>query len=140
MKHLLLSTALLLAAAPALEAQQGQMRSHELSAPIVMFTPVVKKNADALGLTEAQRADLQNWISTMPAKRKAVETEALEARAALRTAIRDGAPVEERQKLAETVGAYETKLVMMRSNCADHWREVLTEEQFAKLLEIAGVS
>ena len=138
MKHLLLSTVLLLAAAPALEAQQGQMRSHELSAPIVMFTPVVKKNADALGLTEAQRADLQNWISTMPAKRKAVETEALEARAALRTAIRDGAPVEDRQKLAETVGAYETKLVMMRSNCADHWREVLTEEQFAMVLELAG--
>jgi len=138
MKHFLLSTAILLAAAPALEAQQGKGKGRELSAPIVAYTPVVKKNADALNLTEAQRADLQNWISTMPAKRKAVEAEALEARAALRAAIDAGAPVEERQKLAETVGAYETKLVMMRSNCTDHWREVLTEEQFAQMLAIAA--
>ncbi len=138
MKHFLLSATILLAAAPALEAQQGQGKSRELSAPIVVYTPVVKKNADALGLTEAQRADLQNWISTMPAKRKAVEAEALEARAALRAAINEGAPVEERQKLAETVGAYETKLVMLRSNCTDHWREVLTPEQFAQMLELAA--
>ena len=138
MKRFLLSTALLLAAAPAIHAQQGNMKGRELSAPIVAYTPVVKKNADALGLTEAQRADLQAWISTMPAKRKAVEAEALEARAALRAAINAGAPVEERQKLAETVGAYETKLVMMRSACADHWREVLTEAQFAQMLAIAA--
>ncbi len=140
MKHFLLSTAILLAAAPAVDAQQGQGKgkNRELSAPIVAYTPVIKKNADALGLTEAQRADLQNWISTMPAKRKAVEAEAIEARAALRAAINAGAPVEERQKLAETVGAYETKLVMMRSNCTDHWRAVLTDAQFAQMLELAG--
>ena len=33
----------------------------------------------------------------------------------------------------------ETKLVMMRSNCTDHWRATLTEAQFAKMLELAAM-
>ncbi len=108
----------------------------EISAPIVAFTPVIVKNADALNLTEAQRADLKEWTSTMPAKRKAIEAEAIEARAALRQAIIDGAPQDERMALAEKVGAVETKLVMMRSACTDHWRGVLTPEQFAQMVAI----
>ena len=138
MKHLLLSTVIFLAAAPAVVAQQSGQKARELSAPIVAYTPIIKKNADALGLTEAQRADLQAWLSTAPAKRKALEAEAIDARAALRTAINQNAPVEERAKLAETVGAYETKLVMMRSACTDHWREILTPEQFAQMLALAA--
>ncbi|MGC9368654.1 MAG: Spy/CpxP family protein refolding chaperone [Paracoccaceae bacterium] len=135
MKKILLSAALLLAAAGTATAQQN--RRNELSLPIVAFTPVVAKNADALGLDDAQRADLETWLATMPAKRKAVEAEAVAARAKLRDAIISGAPVEERQKLAEEVGAMETRLVMMRSNCTDHWRSVLTPEQFEMMLNIA---
>lgn len=108
----------------------------ELSAPIVAFTPVIVKNADALNLTEAQRADLKQWTSTMPAKRKAIEEEARQARAALRQAIVDGAPQTEREALAQKVGQMETRLVLMRSACADHWREVLSEEQFAQMVAL----
>lgn len=102
------------------------------------FTPVIKKNADALELTEAQRADLANWIATMPAKRKAVEAQVLQARADLRKAIIEGAPADERATLAAKVGEMEAKLVMTRSNCTDHWRATLTEAQFAKMLELAA--
>lgn len=136
MKKILLSAALVLATATALPAQQGKNRS-ELSAPIVRLTPLVKQNADALGLTAEQRADLQNWLETSPAKRKALEAEAIAARAALRAAILDGAPTEERAALAAKIGEYEVKLVTMRSNCADHWRAVLTPEQFAQLVALA---
>lgn len=111
--------------------------ARELSAPIVAFTPVLVKNADALNLTEAQRADLKAWTSTMPAKRKAIEAEAMNARAALRQAIIDGAPQEQREALAQEVGALETRLVLARSACTDHWRTVLTEAQFAQMVEIA---
>jgi Spy/CpxP family protein refolding chaperone len=136
MKKALLSAALVLVTATALPAQQGKNRS-ELSAPIVRLTPLIKQNADALGLTAEQRADLQNWLATSPPKRKALEAEAIAARAALRTAILDGAPAEERASLAAKVGEYEVKLVTMRSNCADHWRTVLTPEQFAQLVAMA---
>lgn len=135
MKQTLLTAALILASATAPFAQQGAKR--ELSAPIVVLTSVVAKNADALELTDAQRADLKAWIATMPAKRKAVEAEAIATRAALRAAIIAGAPQAERDTLAAQIGGYETQLVMMRSNCTDHWRETLTADQFAQLLALA---
>lgn len=135
MKSFLFGTAMAAALASA-----GFAQEREISAPIVAFTPVVAKNADALNLTAEQRADVKAWIDTMPAKRKALEAETLAARAELRAAIIAGAPVEERKALAATVGAYETKLVMARSNCTDHWRAVLTPEQFAQMLTLAGVN
>ena len=136
MKTLLLTTALVLGTASGALAQQKAPQS-ELSRPIVMFTPVVAKNADALNLTAEQRADVRNWIATMPAKRKAIEAEAIAARAALREAIIAGAPQAERQQLAEAVGALEVRLVMARSACTDHWRAVLSEDQFKQMLDLA---
>ncbi|MCM2563395.1 Spy/CpxP family protein refolding chaperone [Lutimaribacter sp. EGI FJ00015] len=130
-KFALTAIAATLAAAPALA--EGP---RELSAPIVAFTPVIVKNADVLNLTEVQRADLKQWTSTMPAKRKATETEARDARAALRQAIIEGAPQAEREALAQKVGEVETRLVLMRSACTDHWRGVLTEDQFAQMVAL----
>ncbi len=136
MSKLLLSAALGLLLAGAAGAQP--MRS-ELSSPIVSFTPVIVKNAEALALTPEQKADLKNWTATMPAKRKALEAEAISLRGLLRDAIVSGAPQAERQALAEQVGDAETRLVMMRSACTDHWRGVLTQDQFAMLLDLAVV-
>lgn len=110
-----------------------------LATPIVALTGVLSKNADALGLDEAQRAAVKDWVATMPAKRKAVEDETVALRTELRAAIAAGAPREERQALAERIGANETRLMMMRSDCADNWRTVLSADQFAKLLALAGV-
>ncbi|MCV2893659.1 Spy/CpxP family protein refolding chaperone [Lentibacter sp. XHP0401] len=138
MKTLLLGAAMVLALGAPAFAQQAK-NAREISAPIVAFTPVIAKNADALELTEAQRADLKQWLDTMPAKRKAIEEATLTARAELRAAIVAGAPVDERQALAVKVGEMETKLVMARSNCTDHWRATLTEAQFAKMLELAAM-
>lgn len=135
MRPLLIGSTLALMLALPAAAQEAR----ELSAPIVAFTPVIKANADALELSTAQRADLANWLATMPAKRKALEAEALGARAALRAAIVAGAPQDARRALAEKIGALEAKLVMARSGCTDHWRETLTETQFAKMLELAAM-
>jgi len=134
MKKILVSAALAMAVASPAIAE----KKRELSAPIVAFTPVIKKNADALELNESQRADLAAWLAEMPAKRKALEAEALGARAELRMAIIEGAPNDERAALAERVGDIEAKLVTMRSNCTDHWREVLSEEQFDQMLKLAA--
>ncbi|WP_095590270.1 Spy/CpxP family protein refolding chaperone [Actibacterium ureilyticum] len=137
MKHLILCTAAAIGLGTMALAEQPA-RPRELSAPIVAFTPLLVKNADALSLTEDQRAALKDWLATMPAKRKAIEAEALTARAALRAAIITGAPQEQRQSLADEVGRLETQLVLMRSACTDHWRAVLSPEQFAQLLTLAG--
>lgn len=139
MKRLLLPALLALATATTAQANshgKNHQQPRELSAPIIRLTPVIKKNADALALTTQQRADLKAWLSTMPAKRKALEAEALQARAALRSAILTGAAESERAALAQRVGDYEVKLVTMRGKCADHWRKVLSPEQFAQAVLI----
>ena len=126
-------------------AMMGQMGAaapvatgNGLSAPVIMLTPFVRDNADALALNEAQRADLAAWLAK-PNERVAVEKETVALRAELRAAIVAGAPREARAALAEKIGANEARLVMFRSDCTDHWREVLTPEQFAQLLVLAGV-
>jgi hypothetical protein len=121
------------AMAPAPAAGNG------LSAPVIMLTPFVRDNADALGLSEAQRAALKAWLER-PNQRVVVEGETVALRSELRAAIVSGAPRDVRLALAEKIGANEAKLVMFRSDCADHWRGVLTPEQFAKLLVLAGVT
>lgn len=134
MKTLILSSVLGLAMAGAAFASS----TTGLSAPIVMCTGVIAKNADALKLDDSQRAVLKEWLATMPEKRKGFEVEVVAMRADLAKAIRSGAAKEERMALAEKIGAAETKLLMMRSDCADHWRGVLSEEQFAQMLELAA--
>lgn len=137
MKRLLLPALFAFAAATSALAEghgKAQYQTRELSAPIVRLTPIIKKNADALALTSEQRAELQTWLETMPAKRKALEAGALKARAELRQAILSGASEEKRAALAQSVGVYEIELVTMRSKCVDHWRSVLSPEQFAQAI------
>ncbi|PWG16855.1 hypothetical protein [Salibaculum griseiflavum] len=141
MKRFVLSAAALAIALPVtgLAQQNGPDRT-ALSQPVIALTGVLNKNADAVGLDEDQRAILADWIATMPAQRKALEDETLALRADLRAAIISNAPKEEREAIAARIGENETALVMMRSNCADHWRNVLTPDQFAMLLELAGAA
>ncbi|MHA6265920.1 Spy/CpxP family protein refolding chaperone [uncultured Aliiroseovarius sp.] len=142
MKPLFLATALTLGLSGAAMAQMQPSNPAEtgLSRPVIQLTGFLAKSMDELELDDAQRADVKNWVETMPAQRKALEGETVSLRAALRKAIVDGAPTDERQAIADKIGANEVKLVMMRSACVDHWRAVLSEAQFAQLLKIAGVS
>lgn len=141
MKSLLLAAAL--AALPALAmAQVAPSNPAEtgLSQPVIALTGVLAKNADALGLDDSQKAAVKAWVGEMPAKRQAAEAEAVEMRTRMRQMIAAGAPVAEREALARQIGEAETALIMMRSNCTDHWREVLTPDQFAALLRMAKVT
>lgn len=139
MRNPIKTLALILAIATGLGAHQAQASdTGGLSDPIIRLTGVIVKNADALDLTPNQRADLKAWIESKPAKRKALEADARGKRAQLRAAIIDGAERADRQALAQELGVLETRLVMMRSDCVDHWRATLTQDQFAQALELAG--
>lgn len=141
MKHVILSAAMALClAGTAMAEGPRNPASLGLSAPIVGLTPVLAMNQDALGLDEAQKAAVKEFMATMPAKRMALEDETAALRADLRKAILDNAPAADREALAKLIGENETRLIMMRSNCVDHWRSVLTPEQFAKLVEMASVN
>lgn len=140
MKCFLFSAALAAALPAAAVAQDFNAQEAGLSQPVIAITAPLAKNADALKLNEEQRAALKAWLDEMPARRVAVEKETVALRLDLRQKIAAGAPVAEREALAEQIGAKETELLMMRSNCVDHWRDVLTPDQFAELLKIAKVT
>ena len=141
MKHVLVAAALALALPMAATAQEPfNAQEAGLSQPVIMLTPTVAQNADALQLTDEQRAAVMAWMETGPVNRIAQEQAAVALREQLRQQIVAGAPVEERQALARQIGDIEAALVMMRSACVDHWRTVLTPDQFAEALRLAGIS
>lgn len=141
MRILLASAALALMLPLAATAQEPfDAQQAGLSQPVVMLTPVIAKNADALNLNDEQRGALKAWLEAGPVKRVAHEKATVALRQQLRQQIIAGAPVEERQALARQIGDAEAELVMMRSACVDHWREVLTEEQFAEALRLANLA
>lgn len=111
----------------------------ELSSPIVLLTPAVARNADQLRLNETQREAVQEWMATSPAVREALEDRVVAARAELREMIVQGEERAKREEKAAAIGELEAEL-LMRSDCADHWRSVLDEEQFAQALELAGLA
>ena len=141
MKRFLFSAALAMVLPLAAAAQEPfDAQKAGLSQPVIAVTMALAQNADALQLTDEQRGAVKAWMDEMPAKRIAVERETVAMRTELRQMIAAGAPVAEREALATRIGAKETEMAMMRSACVDHWRSVLTPEQFAELLRLAGVT
>lgn len=135
----MLSAAIALALPGLAFAQQMKTPQEKgLSAPVVMMMPVVMKNADALGLDDAQKAALDKWAKAAPAARGALEDETAALRADMAALILAGAPQEERVALAAKIGENETALIMMRSACVDNLRTLLTPDQFARLVELAA--
>ncbi len=133
MKKLLLTAALGLAMATGAMAESKS----ELSAPIVMCLQFIGPNADKLGLDDAQKAELKRFMTEEVPGVAAYDKEVTAMRADLRGMIHMGGDKDARMALAEKIGAAETKRLMMRSNCADHWRGVLSKEQFAEVLAMA---
>ncbi|SEA09985.1 hypothetical protein [Rubrimonas cliftonensis] len=138
MRSLVLAAALSLAAFAGAAEGPRKPQSLGLSAPIVALTPVLVANMDALDLDAAQRAEVRSHLAAMPAKRMAFEDETVALRVTLREAILTGAPQAEREALAARIGAAETRLLLMRSGCADKWRALLSPEQFKSLVTLAA--
>lgn len=84
MKPLFLAAAIACAMALPASAQQSQPAKTGLSRPVIMLTGILKKNQDVIGLDEAQKEDLKNWIASMPAQRKALEDETVALRAEMK--------------------------------------------------------
>ncbi|MCF3973015.1 hypothetical protein [Paracoccus salsus] len=135
--------AVLAVASPGLalaQMQPSDPAATGLSQPVIALTGVLAKNTDTLALNDEQKAALASWLAEMPAMRKSLEDEAVALRTEIRAKIAAGAPAEERESLARQIGEKETALIMMRSECVDHWREVLSADQFARLLQLAAVT
>jgi hypothetical protein len=135
---LMLAAALGLALAAPAQAQQATPQDIGLSAPVIALMPILAKNGDALKLDAKQKAGVKEWAETMGPKRMALEKETAAQRAQLRKMIVADAPKADREALARKIGESESTLIMMRSNCVDHMRKLLSAEQLAEAVKMAG--
>ena len=106
----------------------------QLASPVVELIPVVKQQAGSLNLSQEQKAKLDKWVAEAPAKRKALENEQIELRGKLRAAVLTLNSEDERKQLIEKIAENEEKLMTMRARCVDFLRELLTVEQFDKVV------
>ncbi|MEW6764459.1 MAG: hypothetical protein AB1344_01560 [Pseudomonadota bacterium] len=106
----------------------------QLASPIVELVPIVKSQGSELNLTADQKAKLDAWMAEAPTKRKAVEKEQVELRASLRKAILSLNADDERKALIEQITTNEARLLSMRAKCTDFLRDLLTAEQFDKVV------
>ncbi|MEW5972270.1 MAG: Spy/CpxP family protein refolding chaperone [Pseudomonadota bacterium] len=123
----------LLALACALPISMAQAEpAIALASPIVELVGIAK-SAD-LGLSDEQKARLDAWVKEAPVKRKAMENEQVQLRTQLREAILSGKSAEERKALIDKIAANEAQQLTMRSGCTDFLRNLLTPEQFEKVV------
>ncbi len=108
----------------------------ELAPPIVALMPILKKNEQALDLTEKQKTFFADWMKKMPSRREAVERRIAELRIQLRHILLEGGPRDQRDHLVQQIGAETAHLMMMRSLCVETMREQLTAEQFKKVVAL----
>lgn len=108
----------------------------ELASPIVALMPILKKNEQALNLTEKQKAFFTDWVKKMPPRREAVERHIAELRIQLRKILLEGGPRDQRDYLIQQIGAETAHLVMIRSLCVETLREQLTADQFKKVVAL----
>lgn len=119
-------------------ALAGFISTAHAEPPITLSSPIVElvgiaKSAD-LRLSDEQKAKLDAWVAEAPAKRKAIENEQVQLRTQLREALLSGKPADERKALIDKIADNEAQLLNMRSRCTDFLRNLLTAEQFEKVI------
>jgi Spy/CpxP family protein refolding chaperone len=92
-----------------------------------------KLMAGYLGLTDQQKTQAQTIFSNARESAKPVKEQLRQVRTDLRSAIRDGKPVDQ---LAATEGSLVGKLAAIRAAAAVQFRALLTPEQLQKLQDL----
>ncbi len=160
MRHLMIITGLLFILAGGLLAQQpghrgkmpgmvkpGMMRRHNPAGmngmgkktPLVPnYMRVVVMQGDLLNLTKEQNAKLEEWRSAHHADMQKLKEEIKAKKKSLFEASMKGASSDELIHLLNEKNKLEQKMVENKTECRDFLREVLTEEQWNKLLDAYG--
>ncbi len=87
-----------------------------------------------IGLTDAQKTRLEDWVKATDCGRR--EHELVADRQAVNKAILDGQANAEVQKLMQDLQVKELKVVSGKLACRDYIRKVLSEDQYKRLLDL----
>ncbi len=128
LRTLLLSLVLVSASVQAGEGET--LKTYVSPAPSLIALAI--DSTQALGLTDAQKAKLEDWVRASDCDHR--EHELVARRQAVSQAILDGVANAEVQKLMQDVQLKEIKLVSSKLACRDYIRKVLSEAQYQQLL------
>ncbi|WP_456407223.1 hypothetical protein [Thiolapillus sp.] len=131
-KHIIIS--LLLSAALCMPAVAQKVDTSELASPLIALMPALMKIRADLNLSEEQNKVIDAWLAEAPAKKKALQKNALAIRAELREAILNRDNRYKREELKYKLSEANRRIIEMQSLCARMLHNTLTDEQYAKVV------
>lgn len=114
-------------------------RSFNLATPVVILMPHVLPNAELLELTPMQRQQAMQIANQMNVEREANDLMARDLRRELwEETSRYQVDLEAQTELLELIAQTEKRRVEMSIECSTQLRNILTEEQWELLVELAA--
>lgn len=114
-------------------AGEREILKHYVSPAPSLITLAIDQSKE-LGLADAQKSKLEDWVKVSDCDRR--EQEVIANRQAINQAMLDGKANTEVQKLMQSLQRKELKLLSSKLACRDYVRKTLTPEQFKRLVEL----
>ncbi len=132
----ILITSLLILGATVTGTASAKSVAGDGAKPVVELMPIVVRHEAALNLSAEQIAAFETFRKENMPTRIKVQKEILDKRAALRLAILDGLPGQERDALMAEIADAELRHMQGRDRCAEFMRKELTEAQYAEVVRL----
>jgi hypothetical protein len=116
--------------------KQGHGQAMRHANPMPNLMKIVKKHGDELGLSDAQKAEMQRWHQANADNMHASFAKVGELEGQLNAAALAGRPKAELMVMASRIMQLRTGIVSTKIDCRDNMRRVLSAEQYAKLLAL----
>ncbi len=134
---LLLISSLVLSAPSVYSAEKGGMaafmKDMAHANPVPSYVSVIKKNAEALALSDEQMAQVMAWNKANTQKMKGMVMSVIDGEQKIKQASLDGVPSEEIMNMAKALNATRLSIVEGKTRCRDHMMNILDDAQWKKL-------
>ena len=124
------------AVSPEDAAKQQAMQNMKHANPLPNYMVTIKKNLDALKLTDDQVMKVGAWFKDNGDKAAETAKKIVESEQALAEASMTGASKEDLMKQFDDITAMRRMLAEKKTDCRDHMQTILTPEQWAQVVEM----
>lgn len=122
------------AVSPDAAAKQQAMQNMKHANPLPNYMVTIKKNLDALKLTDDQVMQVGAWFKDNSDKAAETAKKIVESEQALAEASMTGASKDDLMKKFDEITAMRRMLAEKKTDCRDHMQTILTPEQWAQVV------
>lgn len=117
---------------------QGFAQEFRAATPLIVLMPHVLNNIEMLEISDQQKGEMRELAQIMSREREDVDSVALELRAELSEITKQYRPdIKQQQKIKQMMLEAEQRRVEMSLECSGKMRQILSEEQWELLIELA---